>query len=269
MRYAVNLPNLWQYADPHLVVDLAVKAEDAGWDGLFLWDHVLGADCTRAADTWVLLAAVAQATQRIRLGPTVTPLPRRRPWVLSRQAVTLDHLSDGRLTLGLGLGTPPEAEYATFGEDPDLRVRAEKLDEGLEILTGMWSGEPFAYAGAHFRIGPTTFLPTPLQRPRIPTWLAGTLGAHRALRRAARYDGIFPITTDGDTPQPAEVAEVLAYVREHRTSDAPFDVAVAGPPPQDPGAYVEAGVTWYQVGPRPDGETPEQTRAWIADGPPA
>jgi alkanesulfonate monooxygenase SsuD/methylene tetrahydromethanopterin reductase-like flavin-dependent oxidoreductase (luciferase family) len=268
MRYAVNLPNLWQYSDPQFVVDLAVGAEAAGWDGFFLWDHILGADGADVADTWVLLAAVAQATQRIRIGPTVTPLPRRRPWVLARQAVTLDHLSGGRVVLGLGLGTPPETEYATFGEDPGVNLRAAKLDEGLEILTGMWKGERFAREGVHYSVGPATFLPAPIQRPRIPIWLAATVGSVGPLRRAARYDGVFPVTAEGGTPRPDEVAAVVDTVREHRTSDTPFDVAVAGPPPTHAAAYEDAGVTWYQVGPRPDGETPEHTRAWVAEGPP-
>lgn len=268
MRYAVNLPNLGHLADPHLAVELAVRAEEAGWDGVFVWDHILGWDGSVVADPWVLLSAMAQATSRIRLGPMVTPLPRRRPWVVARQATSLDHLSEGRLVLGAGLGTPRETEYETFGEEGDPRVRGDRLDEGLEIVTGMWTGEEFRFDGRHFRVQPATFLPVPVQNPRIPIWVAGRVGARRPFRRASRFDGVFPITAESGTPEPDEVAEVLAYVRQHRSGDDPFDVTVAGPPPSDPTAYADAGVTWYQVAPRPDGEAPDETRAWISAGPP-
>lgn len=268
MRYAVNLPNLGELADPHLAVELAVTAEEAGWEGVFLWDHILGRDGAAVADPWVLLAAMAQATSTIRLGPMVTPLPRRRPWVVARQATSLDHLSDGRLTLGVGIGTPPDIEFGTFGEESDAGVRADKLDEGLDILTRMWSGEEIEFEGHHYRVRRATFLPVPIQRPRIPIWVAGKLFARRPFRRAARFDGVFPITPQGGTPQPDEVAGVVAYVDKHRSTGDRFDVTVAGPPPDDPTAYAEAGVTWYQVGPRPDGEPPDETLEWVAAGPP-
>ena len=123
-----------------------MEAEQAGWDGFFLWDHVIaGVEGVPTLDVWVALTAMAMTTSRIRLGATVTPLPRRRPWKLARETVTLDHLSNGRLTLGVGLGVPEE--YETFGEDSDNKVRAAKLDEGLEILTGLWSGKPFEHHG--------------------------------------------------------------------------------------------------------------------------
>lgn len=269
MRYAVNLPNLEAYGDPQFAVKVAVAAEESGWDGVFVWDHILGWDGATIGDPWVILAAIAQATSSIRLGPMVTPLPRRRPWVLARQAVTLDHLSRGRLTLGVGLGHPPDAEYSTFGEDGDARVRAAKLDEGLDVLTGMWTGEPFEHQGRHYRIEKSTrFLPVPVQRPRIPIWVAGTIGKRSPMRRAARYEGYFPVTADGSTPHPSEIADAVAYVNQHRSEVGLFDVTVVGPAPDDPGAYAAAGVTWYQLSPRQDGESAEETLGWVRGGPP-
>lgn len=269
MRYAVNLPNLGALADPRSAVGVAVAAEEAGWHGVFVWDHLLGWDGAEVGDAWVILSAMAQATSKIRLGPMVTPLPRRRPWVLARQAVSLDHLSNGRLTLGVGLGTPPETEFARFGEDEDAKLRAAKLDEGLDLLAGMWTGEPFEHQGDHYRIEKQTrFLPVPKQHPRIPIWVAGTVGLRAPMRRSARFEGYFPVTSEGSTPDPDQVARAVAYLSEQRTGDGPFDVTVAGPPPDDPGAYAEAGVTWYQVGPRPDGETVEETLSWVKAGPP-
>ncbi len=268
MRYSVNLPNLGALADPHSAVEVAVAAEEAGWDGVFVWDHILGWDGAEVGDVWVILAAMAQATSKIRLGPMVTPLPRRRPWVLARQAVTLDQLSEGRLILGVGLGTPAETEFARFGEDEDAKVRAAKLDEGLDILAGMWTGNPFEHHGDHYRIDKQTrFLPVPKQRPRIPIWVAGTIGLRAPMRRSARFEGYFPVTSEGSTPDPDQVARAVAYLSEQRTGEGPFDVTVAGPPPGDPDAYAEAGVTWYQVGPRPDGETVEETLSWVKAGP--
>ncbi len=180
MHYAVNLPNLGALADPRSAVEMAVAAEAAGWHGVFVWDHILGWDGAEVGDVWVILAAMAQATSKIRLGPMVTPLPRRRPWVVARQAVTLDHLSNGRLTLGVGLGTPPETEFARFGEDQDAKARAAKLDEGLDVLVGMWSGEPFEYRGDHYLIEKRTrFRPVPNQRPRSRSgWPAPSVFEH-------------------------------------------------------------------------------------------
>ncbi|MFP3882846.1 MAG: LLM class flavin-dependent oxidoreductase [Actinomycetota bacterium] len=269
MRYAVNLPNLGALADPRSAVRVAVAAEEAGWDGVFVWDHILGWDGAEVGDAWVILAAMARATADIRLGPMVTPLPRRRPWVLARQAVTLDQLSNGRLTCGVGLGTPPETEFARFGEEAEARLRAAKLDEGLDILVGMWAGAPFDYKGEHYRIEKETrFLPVPKQRPRIPIWVAGTIGIRAPMRRSARFEGYFPVTPEGSTPDPDQVARAVAFLSEVRSGDGSFDVTVAGPPPDDPDAYAEAGVTWYQVGPRPDGETVEETLSWVQAGPP-
>ena len=156
MRFGVYLPNFGDHAEPARLVELARAAEQAGWSGFFLWDHVQragrrGVTGARLVDPWIALAAIAVATERLTLGPLVTPLARRRPWVVARAAVTLDHLSGGRLVLGVGLGAPPEAEFSAFGESPDPRARAEKLDESLAILAGLWRAEPFSFEGVHYR----------------------------------------------------------------------------------------------------------------------
>jgi alkanesulfonate monooxygenase SsuD/methylene tetrahydromethanopterin reductase-like flavin-dependent oxidoreductase (luciferase family) len=269
VRFAINLPNFGDLADPRLIVELAVAAEAAGWDGFFLWDHIVIGDGIAVCDPWVALAAVAQATDHTVIGPMVTPLPRRRPWVLARQAATLDHLSGGRLILGVGIGYPPDVEFGTFGEPEGDRDRAELLDEGLEVIHGMWSGEPFAYDGTHHHVRRTVFAPGPVGE-RIPIWVAGMWPNRRPFRRAAHYDGVCPIAADMHTLSPAEVAQVVDYVGAHRTATTPYDVIVGGPIPSagEVAEYGAAGVTWYQVGPDPAGESVAAIREMVAEGPP-
>jgi alkanesulfonate monooxygenase SsuD/methylene tetrahydromethanopterin reductase-like flavin-dependent oxidoreductase (luciferase family) len=187
VKFGISLPNFGSFGDLALLRDLAREAEERGWDGFFLWDHINWAR-QPTLDPWIALAAIATATSRICIGTMVTPLARRRPWIVARQAVTLDHLSRGRVILGVGLGFPADTEYAALGEDPDDHVRAEKLDESLTIIDGLWSGEPFSFSGKHYRIEETTFLPRPLQRPRIPIW-SPACGRH-ARRFAARLAGM-------------------------------------------------------------------------------
>jgi probable F420-dependent oxidoreductase len=255
MRFGISIPNFGPYADIERVVQLAVDAEASGWDGFFLWDHIHWTK-QPMLDPWVVLAAVATKTSRIRIGTLVTPVPRRRPWKLARETVTLDHMSGGRMTLGVGLGFPADEEYEQLGEEPDDRVRARRLDEGLEVLTGLWSGEPLSFAGEEFHIDNATFLPRPVQEPRIPIWVAGMWPARAPFRRAARWDGVCPMKVDEQgEPQlvmPEDVETVLAYVQRHRNADGPFEVVVgAALPADDPpryrdavAAYEAAGVTW-------------------------
>jgi len=254
VHFGITVPNFGSYADIRALADLTRDAEAAGWDGFFVWDHISPAASEGApiADPWIALAAIALATERIRIGTMVTPVARRRPWKLARETATLDRLSGGRLILGVGLGFPP-GEYSVFGEDADDRVRARKLDEGLDVLAGLWSGRPFRYDGAHYHISDTTFAPAPVQSPRIPVWVAG-MWPHRApFRRAARWDGAFPIHADITPLSPDEVREISAYVRAHRTGDAPFDLVLSGESSGDgPFAwkqplarYEEAGATWW------------------------
>jgi alkanesulfonate monooxygenase SsuD/methylene tetrahydromethanopterin reductase-like flavin-dependent oxidoreductase (luciferase family) len=183
-------------------------------------------------DPWVALTAVALASSRLRIGALVTPLPRRRPYVLARTAASLDRLSGGRLVFGAGIGSGRHSEWGALGETEDLRERAEQLDEGLAILEGLWSGAPFAFRGRHHRLEETRFLPVPLQRPRIPIWIAAYWPNRAPLRRAARFDGVFPLFRKGEpaAEQPRLLAEAVAYVRAQRTLDAPFDVVHCEPP---------------------------------------
>jgi alkanesulfonate monooxygenase SsuD/methylene tetrahydromethanopterin reductase-like flavin-dependent oxidoreductase (luciferase family) len=214
------------------VAQLAVRAEGRGWDGFFVWDHVAYAAPVRCvADPWITLAAIAAATERVTIGPLVTPIPRRRPHQLARETVTLDRLSSGRLVLGVGLGSTRTGEFdpERFGEEGDLRARATLLDDGLERLAAYWSGQ---------------FEPQPLQRPRIPVWVAATWPSRRPLRRAARWDGLFPVDLDG----PAALAELRAEVEELREDDAPFDLIVTNPAGTDPAPWIEAGATWTLSG---------------------
>ena len=258
MKYAINVPNFGAFGDPQVLVGLAREAEAAGWDGFFVWDHMLGFEIPQGVpitDPWIALAGAAATTSRIRLGTMVTPLARRRPWKVARETVALDHLSGGRLVLGVGLGVPPE-EFSSFGENPDPVVRGDKLDEGLAVLTGLWRGELFNFAGTHYTISNVQFRPRPVQEPRIPIWAAATWPNKRPLRRAAKLDGVFPfIAPDFALPTPAQLREITAFVQKERAVDAPFDVVLAGESPDDSAeaaafmaAYAEAGLTWWQEG---------------------
>ena len=283
MRYGLYLPNFGAFADPHVLVAVAREAEQSGWDGFFVWDHVARGLRTPVLDPWVGLAAVAVATERMRIGALVTPLARRRPWKLARETVSLDRLSRGRLVFGAGLGSGHPAEWDGLGEDAEARVRAGRLDEGLELLVRFWSGERVDFHGSYYRVDAARFEPTPLQRPRIPIWIAGYWPHRAPLRRAARFDGVFPLFREsppGDVPL---LAEAAAYVRARRDDGAAFDVvhlSHAGPD-ADPAAAVEpyarAGATWWLERLTPDafgatweGPWPvDAMRARIRQGPPA
>ena len=189
------LPPFEALADPLTIARLAAEAEEAGWTGVFVWDHLRWCEPISAiADPWITLAAVATATSRIRLGPMVTPLPRRRPAKVAKETVSLDRLSAGRLTFGVGLGSDAYGnEYTKTGEEVDDRKRAAMLDESLEVITRAWTGEEVVHRGEHYTVDGVRFLPKPVQQPRIPIWVAGLIGNKRPRRRAARYDGYFPV----------------------------------------------------------------------------
>ena len=229
VKRALFVPNFGDFAEPRAFADLAAEAERAGWDGLYIWDHILIEDATPMADPWVALAAATTLTERIRLGPMVTPVPRRHPWKLARELVSLDRLSDGRVDFGVGIGFPPDTEFGTFGHETDARVRADKLDEGLEVITGLWTGEPFSHTGEHYHVERSTFLPVPIQQPRIPIWVAATWPNKRPFRRAARWDGVFPllVTDDGFGQMTYDdIAMMADYTRSHRVADGPFDFVI-------------------------------------------
>ncbi len=230
-----------ELSDPRLVADLAREAEKAGWDGFFVWDHIrYSAPVEAVSDPWIVLAAIATATDRVRLGPLVTPLARRRVHKLARETVTLDRLSQGRLVLGVGLGGDRHGEFAPFDDPADPVERGRLLDEGLETLAGYWDGG---------------LLPPPVQRPRIPVWVAARYPNRRPVRRAARWDGLFPI----DLPGPEALAELVAEVPARDG----YDVIASVPLDADLGPWEEAGATWCltEFGPSP---TAAEVRAAIA-----
>ncbi len=250
MRFAVDTPNFGDYSNPRLLAELAREAEIAGWDGFFLWDHIGAGWPFPIGDPWIALAAIAMTTERIKIGTLVTPLPRRRPWKLAREAVTLDQLSHGRLILGVGIGSDSEKEYSCFGEVGDDRIHGVMLDEGLDVLVGLWSGEPFNYSGKYYNIQQAHFLPTPVQSPRIPIWVADIWPHKRPLRRAAIWDGIVPFAVDRALT-PDEIQSIVSYTKERRVRAESFDVAF-GIPDLDKNltadclqAYTRAGVTWW------------------------
>lgn len=244
MKVALSLPPFGHLADPGLLVEIALAAEAADIDGCFLWDHVYrpDSDPREILDPWVVLGAQAFATERIRVGPIVTPLTRRRPIKLAREALTVDHLSAGRLTLGLGLGVDSGGELSRFGEIVDPKERGDRLDEAVALLEAFWSGEPVDHAGAAFRADGVTVLPRPVQQPRIPMWFAARgASAKRPVRRAARFDGLVPIELeDGD-----HLSRILDVVIDERGSLDGFDTMVGTN--LDPVDAERRGATWsYQ-----------------------
>jgi alkanesulfonate monooxygenase SsuD/methylene tetrahydromethanopterin reductase-like flavin-dependent oxidoreductase (luciferase family) len=248
VRQAIDVGPFDELSDPRVLAGLAAAAEERGWDGFFVWDHIRYRAPVRAvADPWVALAAIACATSRLRLGPMITPLSRRRVHKLARETVTLDLLSSGRLTLGVGLGSPRNDEFEPFGEVADPGERARLLDQGLADLTRYWSGD---------------FEPVPAQQPRIPVWVAGEWPHRRPVRRALRWDGLFPT----GLPGPEAVAELAAEVRAARPDGDPFDLVVDLPPGEDPRPWAQAGATWVvtDFGIQP---TLAQVRDVIAAGP--
>ena len=251
MRYGIVTSNLGEYADPHVAVRLARAAEAAGWEAFFIWDHLGFVRGVPSGDPWIILSAVAALTTRLKLGLAVTPLARRRPQVVASAMTSLDLLSGGRAIFGAGLGGAPE-EFTAFGEPGDPKERAAMLDEGLQILDGLWSGETVTHRGRRYTVQGVSLTPRPLQRPRLPIWIGGE-GAP-ALRRAARWDGwLAPATSHDGTPtmakSPERIAELVAKIRWHRAIDSPFEVAIDGySEADDPGlprAYGAAGATWW------------------------
>ncbi|MFL5658077.1 MAG: LLM class flavin-dependent oxidoreductase [Ktedonobacteraceae bacterium] len=247
MQYGLTLPTT---VDARTLAELAHEAEEVGWDGVFYWDIIFG------NDPWVALAAVAMRTERIRMGTMLTPVSRRRPWKLAGETVALDHLSNGRLILPVGLGAP-DTGFDKVGEETDRKVRAKMLDEGLDVLTGLWSGQPFSYSGEHYHIQDVTFSPTPLQSPRIPIWVVGAWPRMKSMRRVLRYDGVLPMKMNDDGSfaemTPADIQAMKTFIDEQRSQTSPFDIVMEGETPGDDhekaAAIVrplaQAGVTWW------------------------
>jgi probable F420-dependent oxidoreductase len=251
MRYGIVMANLQEYANPRVAVRLAQVAEEAGWEGFFVWDHLGFVWGAPSSDPWVTLSAVAVSTTHLRLGTALTPLARRRPQIVANAVASLDLLSGGRVVFGVGLGGSAE-EFTAFGEPGGAKERARVLDEGLTVVDGLWSGGPLTHHGPHYDVENVSLAPLPLQRPRIPIWIGGESAP--ALRRAARWDGwLAPATSPDGTPimakDPERIAEMVAEIQRHRTADTPFEVAVDGySEPGDatlPRAYEAAGATWW------------------------
>ena len=247
MQHGFVLP----YGDARTTADLARIAEEHGWDGFFTWESVWG------IDAWVSLTAAAMQTTTIRLGTMITPVSRMRPWKLASEVATLDNLSGGRVILAVGLGAT-DTGFDAFGEETDRRTRAELLDEGLEIMTGLWAGQPFSYRGKHYSVEPTEFLPPPppVQQPRVPIWVVGAVGRPRSMARVARYDGLLPYVMEGvEGPlpiTPEQVRATLSDVGNRRGDTDGFDVIVegqTGPESEITSEHLvelrEAGVTWW------------------------
>lgn len=254
MKFGFVLPR----GDARTAADFAHQAEQAGWDGFFVWEPVWG------IDAWVALTAAAMQTERIRLGTMLSPISRMRPWKLASESATLDNLSNGRVILSVGLGAP-DSGFTSFGEVTDRKTRAELLDEGLELLTGLWRGMPLNYHGKHYHVEvseKTLFTPPPpppVQQPRIPIWVVGAWPRQKSMQRVLRYDGLLPnvIGEDGKVRMspatPDEIYQMKAYIDANRTQTTPFDIVVEGETPGDDHQkavavvqpYVEAGATWW------------------------
>jgi alkanesulfonate monooxygenase SsuD/methylene tetrahydromethanopterin reductase-like flavin-dependent oxidoreductase (luciferase family) len=275
MRYGIIVNT----GGPREMADLAAEAEAAGWDGVFYYDAIAIGE-SEMFDPWVVLAAMAMRTERVRLGLVITPPSRRRPWKLARETMTIDHLSSGRLVLPVGLGALDDAGFGNVGEPTDARTRAELMDETLAILEGLWSGEPFAFEGRHYRFGPMTFRPVPVQRPRIPVWVVGAWPHERSMRRVLRWDGIVT-----QTERPEEIAVIAEYVVRERSGlpdgpdagqrDHPFEIVVQGSTrADDPAAagaavepFIRAGATWW-IDANWEAATVDSVRRRISAGPP-
>ena len=273
MRYGIILTA----GDIHEIPAMAAEAENAGWDGVFYWDGMAIPGADPIYDPWVTLAAIAMRTERVCFGAIVTPPSRRRPWKLARETATLDHLSGGRIVLPVGLGALDDPGFAGVGEPTDRRIRAELLDESLEILTRAWSGAPFTYEGKHYHMAEMAFRPPSVQQPRIPIWVVAIWPRPKSVDRAFRYDGIMPAIGPPPTgsPSPDDIRAIVVAARERKGEGEPFDIILEGTTPAgDPQAarekvlpLAEAGATWWIESPW---ESPSvaSLRERIAAGPP-
>jgi len=254
MKFGLKLPNKGRpYGDVNLLIELASLAEEAGWDGFFLWDHIGGGGDSPTLDPWLCLGAIAGQTKSMRLGTMITPLSRRRPQKVAREIVTLDHISHGRAVLGVGLGDMVNKDFKAFGDETGPRKRAAVLDESLEIIEGLQSGEPFSYTGRHYQISDALFKPTPVQKPRVPVWVSAHWPFKRPLKRAARWDGVLPRQWNAGPITPEVIRKMKEIIFAQRQSDAPFDIikygVTDGKNPANDRAlakkYEKAGATWW------------------------
>lgn len=284
MRIGLTIGNTNLFGDVRALAELMRQAESLGWAGVFIEDYIVyqGLRDAPTYDPWVALAAIAMRTERMQIGTLVTPLPRRRPWKVAREAMTLDHLSGGRFVLGVGMGDVNDASFAALGDATDVKRRARLLDEGLDVLSGLLSGQPFRYDGTEYHTEELTFLPAPIRQ--IPIWIGGGWPRQSLVRRAAQYDGVCPYPIGEESEYSASWREMTpdrirtlgAAIAAARTRTTPFDIVLGGETPgEDPAAtrailapLADAGVTWWTefVGPyRGDASA---MRARILQGPP-
>lgn len=271
MKYGFVLPT----GDARTAADLAHDAESAGWDGFFVFDSVWGVDAS------VMMAAIAMRTEKIRIGTLLTPVSRHRPWKLAGELAALDNLSNGRIILSVGLGAI-DTGFESFGEETDRKKRAELLDEGLEIMTGLWRGQPYSFEGKHYHIKPTTFFPPPppVQKPRIPIWVVGAWPGEKSMSRVIRYDGLLPNVLDAQgkhtEAKPEDIRAMKQYIEQHRTETTPFDIVAEGRTSNTDRAkqesairpMMEAGATWWIENMWMEPNTLQDVRARIQQGPP-
>ncbi|HSL43474.1 MAG TPA: LLM class flavin-dependent oxidoreductase [Anaerolineales bacterium] len=273
LKFGLALP----YTSVRTVVQLASLAEQAGWDGCFLGDAIW------CEDPMIALAAAAMTTQSIRLGPMIIPVPLRRPWKIASESVALDHLSDGRLTLGLGAGAVWMGWQSFPDEVTDTRVRAEMLDETIDILTLLYQRKQFDYDGKHYHLKLTLmdemhYPPKPVQQPRIPLWVVGIWPRKKSMQRILKCDGVLLEKRNtkgmGVEVTPMDICEIKAYVDANRTLTTPFDIVVGGKTAGLDHAQLldkllprlEAGLTWWIE--ELIGEPEEQVVERIRQGPP-
>jgi alkanesulfonate monooxygenase SsuD/methylene tetrahydromethanopterin reductase-like flavin-dependent oxidoreductase (luciferase family) len=282
MQYGLCFPNGGPWGDARTLAELAHLAEDSGWDGVFLEDYIVWQSNQNVPtyDPWVTLAAVAMQTKHIRLGTNVTPLARRRPWKLARETVTIDHLSNGRLILGVGLGDTGESvgsdvSFTHFNEMKGAKERSQMLDEALDVLTGLWSGEPFRFEGKYYQVKEITLLPRPVQSPRIPIWVGGGLPLKGPMQRAARWDGMCPYKHKAHFLTPDDIRTFRDFVQGQRGSLQGYDIAVGGsarrPDWEEEREYIQslakAGITWWTEYIPPESGDLETVRDFVKRGP--
>ena len=282
MQYGLALPNGGPWGDARTLAELAQLAEDSGWDGIFLEDYIVwqSNQSVPTYDPWIALATIAVQTKQIRLGTQVTPPTRRRPWKLARETVTIDHLSNGRLILGVGLGDTGESvgsdvSFSHFNEVRNAKERSQMLDEALAVLVGLWSGEPFQYEGQYYQVKEVTFLPSPVQSPRIPIWVGGGFPLRGPTQRAARWDGACLYKRKTHTLMPEDIYTLRDLVQAQRGSLESYDIAVGGSPRRPDWeeerehirALAVAGVTWWTEYLPPDSGDLEAVRRLIKRGP--
>jgi alkanesulfonate monooxygenase SsuD/methylene tetrahydromethanopterin reductase-like flavin-dependent oxidoreductase (luciferase family) len=277
MKYAINFANFDYLSDLKVLTDLAVDAEKSGWDAVFLWDHVNlifegAGQGGHHADPWIALALIAANTETVLLGTSITPVARRRPTKLAREILSLYQLAGERFVFGAGAGVAP-SEFDDLGDESNLRVRADMLDEGLLLLQKLWSGEDVDHQGKYYQVKSPTFAPGGID---VPIWTAATWPNRRPFRRAAKYDGAFVVNHDFWTQlNPQEVTEITTYIAAHRDSDQPFHLSIGANTTEDRQADLahaqaieDAGANWWLDGGNPATETLDALRARVRRGPP-